>query len=154
MLACSEVGGVYLTPKTGMIHKWCGLMLSVQESNTNQRHLCALEELVVSCWLNNYKIKQSQERKCSISRYRKSRGISDHAIVFVKSNISATRSKPPQRKIFLWKRANYVGMKEILSVILASASDARKSLSQSSSNQFPWGHREIQEPPERDPVLP
>ena len=47
-------------------------------------------------------------------------GVSDHDIVFVESNILATRSKPPQRKIFLWKHANYVGMKE--SVGLASAS--------------------------------
>ena len=52
-------------------------------------------------------------------------GVSDHDIVFVESNISAIRSKPPQRKIFLWKRANYVGMKE--SVSLASASFVAKN---------------------------
>ena len=63
-------------------------------------------------------------------------GVSDHDIVFVESNISATRSKPPQRKIFLWKRANYVGMKE--SVNLASASFVAKNKTSTDINQL-WG---------------
>ena len=62
-------------------------------------------------------------------------GVSDHDIVFVESNISAIRSKPPQRKI-LWKRANYVGMKE--SVSLASASFVAKNKTLTDINQL-WG---------------
>ena len=61
-------------------------------------------------------------------------GVSDLDIVFVESNISATRSKPPQRKIFLWKRANYVGMKE--SVSLASASFMAKNKTSTDINQL------------------
>ena len=63
-------------------------------------------------------------------------GVSDHDIVFVESNISATRSKPPQRKIFLWKGAYYVGMKE--SVNLASASFVAKNKTSTDINQL-WG---------------
>ena len=62
--------------------------------------------------------------------------VSNHDIVFVESSISATRSKPPQRKIFLWKRANYVGMKE--SVSLASASLVAKNKTSTDINQL-WG---------------
>ena len=63
-------------------------------------------------------------------------GVSDHDIVFVESTISAIRSKPQQRKIFLWKRANYVGMKE--SVSLASASFVAKNKMSTDINQL-WG---------------
>ena len=63
-------------------------------------------------------------------------GVSDHDIVFVESNISATRSKPTQRKILLWKRANYTGMKE--SVNLASTSFMEKHKASTDVNQL-WG---------------
>ena len=60
--------------------------------------------------------------------------VSDHDIVFVESNISDIRSKPPQRKLFLWKRANYVGMKE--SVGLASALFVAKNKTSTDINQL------------------
>ena len=70
------------------------------------------------------------------SNANQSQGVSDHDIVFVESNISATRSKPPQRKIFLWKRANYVRMKE--SVSLALALFVAKNKTSTDINQL-WG---------------
>ena len=71
-----------------------------------------------------------------IQKCKPVQGVGNHDIVFVESNISAICSKLPQRKIFLWKRANYVGMKE--SVSLASVSFVAKNKTSTDINQL-WG---------------
>ena len=46
-------------------------------------------------------------RPSLIKKYSVLLGISDHEIVFVSSDISASTHKPVARKIYLWSRANF-----------------------------------------------